>query len=830
MKKAFIQKLSIAMASALVITAAAPATADAAAAMKMNKSSKVLYLNEDNMTNTKDTYDFSIKNKPSNYKTKYSFSWYAENDKIVKVAKGGVVTAKKVGQTTVKCDIIKKSTGKVYKTVSATVTVKANAETVTIKNAPENGEIAVGTTFDFNRTMKAANGGAATDKTEWVLSADKDGKEATDIASVDKNGVVTALKAGTFYITAKTFQSASAKDLGYTAVSEAVEVKIPLQMTEVNLKKVNTVELTFDSSVKDVVKTAADVQIQTVAANKINIPVKAISVSEDGKTVTVESYQNFTNGTTYKLTAAGTSKEFTAQIGTIKDIVIANQTVAPITQLSDAKTLAYTVYDEYGVDVTASYPLSGLMTVISSSTNASYITSDGKLAMFNKGDVVSVQLKYLKYNTTTGADESVVSNVATITCADIAAASTSKWTISSNASGDYSTIKTSINVGQTGKYLNVTMKDNYNNDLTSGFTFTSLDESKLVIDMKTGKLTPIAAGSVVVKVECGGYVDYLTITVNPAASLSTLKASTTNVTLSNAIATSAGTVQENQTVTFTLTDNYGETFSTTDQATFTVIAASDAVTPSASNGEKVSFVDGKANITFTAASGKTGQGTYKLEVNGKIAVVTVTTKAPSGVVNYSVELDKTEADSYKSDVVNMKVYGVDASGTKAATTVTGTAMTYTVKNAAGETKLSGNYNEAGVALATAGLAAGTYNVYVNIGPITKTASFTVKSSQGATSFSKDKVTITNVADGANLNTVLGEAFTVKVGSATISDSALTFVVTPLNAAAVSGSVVNWGTETTLPVYVEKVTFSYTDGSGIAQNYSVDIKTTITLKK
>lgn len=831
MKKAFIQKLSIAMASALVITAATPASADAAVAMTMNKTAKTLYLNSDNMTNTSDTYDFNIKNKPAKYKTKYSFTWSAENDSIVDVAKGGVVTAKKVGKTTVKCDIIKKSTGKVVDTLEATVEVKANADTVTIKNAPENGEVFVGTSFDFNRTMKAANGGAATDKTEWIVSADKEGKETTDVATVDKNGVVTALKAGTFYVTAKTYQSAATKDLGYTAVSEAVEVKVPLQMTDVKLTKSDTIELTFDSSVADVVKTAADVKIQTVATNKVNIPVKSVSVSEDGKTVTVVSYASLNNGTTYAFTAAGSTKEFTAKIGTISSIVINNYTVAKITADSEATDLVYYVYDENGVDVTANYPL-GQMAVSSSSTNASMVDGAGKVKMYNEGDVVSVQLTYTKWNANTTTLDTIKSNVATITCISKSAQSTSAWTI--NGANDFSKTITSINVGATGKFLNVKMKNNFNQDITSGFVFTSLDESKLLVDKHSGALTPLAAGTVAVKVEYGSYVDYITVTVNAKPTLATVEVSAQALNLSNKIGRADGTsYQESQVVTFTLKDNYGNAYTAGDKnGTFKVGSASNAVSASYADGATVTFdAEGKATVTFTANANQTGTGYYYIQVNGVNYPVSVTTKTPGGVSDYTVSLDKTTPDSYKSEVVTMTLYGVDSTGTKAATSVTGTAITYAVKNTAGETKLNGTLTGTNTAtLPTAGLADGTYNVYVNIGPVTKTATFTVKSTKTAASYTQNKATIGNVIDGTNIASKVAEAFTVKVGSTTITAGQLTYHVKNTNAAAVSGDVINWNNETSVGIYVEKVTFDYTDSNGITSAYSINIGTTVTFNK
>ena len=64
MKKNFIKKLAFVMASALVVTGAAPA-AQAGAALKdvkLNASSKNIYLNADNKTGTSNKFNFDYKN------------------------------------------------------------------------------------------------------------------------------------------------------------------------------------------------------------------------------------------------------------------------------------------------------------------------------------------------------------------------------------------------------------------------------------------------------------------------------------------------------------------------------------------------------------------------------------------------------------------------------------------------------------------------------------------------------------------------------------------------------------------------------------------------
>ena len=69
MRKSFFKKLSLGMALALVLgTTAHAGVAQAAEAWTLKKDSKILYLNEDNTSNTKNFYDFNFKNKPENWK------------------------------------------------------------------------------------------------------------------------------------------------------------------------------------------------------------------------------------------------------------------------------------------------------------------------------------------------------------------------------------------------------------------------------------------------------------------------------------------------------------------------------------------------------------------------------------------------------------------------------------------------------------------------------------------------------------------------------------------------------------------------------------------
>ena len=152
--KNFFKKLSFVMALALVLTSLAPAgAAKAAKAMKMNDSNVILYLTE-NAKDTPDEFDFTIKNKPEDWKSTLSFKWESSNEDVAVVGKAGMTQAVGVGTATISCTVTDKETEEVVAAVSAKVTVKANADKIKINNAPESGKVGIGeNVIDLNRTL-----------------------------------------------------------------------------------------------------------------------------------------------------------------------------------------------------------------------------------------------------------------------------------------------------------------------------------------------------------------------------------------------------------------------------------------------------------------------------------------------------------------------------------------------------------------------------------------------------------------------------------------------------------------------------------------------------
>ena len=152
--KNFFKKLSFVMALALVLTSLAPAgAAQAASAMVMNVSEKILYITE-NAKNTPDNYDFYIKNKPEDWRSTLDFEWESSDETVATVENGGITQAHSVGVTTISCTITDSETGEEVAFATCELTVKGIADRIEIINAPEDGIVGIGeNVIDLNRAM-----------------------------------------------------------------------------------------------------------------------------------------------------------------------------------------------------------------------------------------------------------------------------------------------------------------------------------------------------------------------------------------------------------------------------------------------------------------------------------------------------------------------------------------------------------------------------------------------------------------------------------------------------------------------------------------------------
>ena len=129
---------------------------------------------------------------------KATYAWSSSDKKVATVSKNGVITGESEGTAKIECKIT--MSDKSTKTLSCKVTVleQTKATSVKIRNAKldENNAhtLVVGESYDFNRKLSPSK---SNDKTYWYIQDE-------EYAEVDSQGVVTAKKAGTTTLIAKT--------------------------------------------------------------------------------------------------------------------------------------------------------------------------------------------------------------------------------------------------------------------------------------------------------------------------------------------------------------------------------------------------------------------------------------------------------------------------------------------------------------------------------------------------------------------------------------------------------------------------------------------------
>lgn len=149
----------------------------AASELKLNKTSRNIL--------TRRSYDFDVVGASADAE----ITWKSSNEKVATVDKDGVVTGITKGEAKITCTI--KDGGETVK-LTATAKIRKPAVKIAIRNKIE--KLEVGEEYDLNRKLTPST---SNDVTTWKSSNKK-------IATVDKNGVVTAKANGTVTITATT--------------------------------------------------------------------------------------------------------------------------------------------------------------------------------------------------------------------------------------------------------------------------------------------------------------------------------------------------------------------------------------------------------------------------------------------------------------------------------------------------------------------------------------------------------------------------------------------------------------------------------------------------
>ncbi|MGB8452971.1 MAG: Ig-like domain-containing protein [Anaerocolumna sp.] len=317
MKKRMQKWMGILLA-VLLITSVFPengAMSLAATAPSLSMSSKTL-------VGVGTAFTLSVKNL-DNTKVK-SAIWYTTNKSIVTVnASTGHVTSVGKGTAYIKCKITYKD-GTILRPYCK-VMVKIPATAIDITNTPVEGMnsfvITVGNNIDFNSVLTP---GTASDLITYSI-------DNTNYATVDKRGIVTALKAGIVRLTATA--SLTKAGASTSLVKDTVNIQIIPKSASVQsavLTDTTTLAVTFDSAINEsTVMNDGDELLDSVSIKAMvnedgdmadKLGDLTASLSSDGKTLTITSENAFNGLYGLHLTGSILTSEGTALTEYYKDL------------------------------------------------------------------------------------------------------------------------------------------------------------------------------------------------------------------------------------------------------------------------------------------------------------------------------------------------------------------------------------------------------------------------------------------------------------------------------------------------------------------------------
>lgn len=650
MKKSFLKKFTLALAAVMVISSVPTYAASKPA---LNQKSKNLYLNNESVGKT---FTFTVKNKVKGS----TYKWTSSNTTVASVS-DGKVTGKKIGAATITCKITLPT--KKTQTLTAKVNVKANATAVAISNPVESMGIGE-KVYDFNRTMTVKN---ATDKTAWIIDADTN----TAGATIDSKGVVSTKTAGEFRLSARTYQSKAEYAKGnYTSESDQLIIQVVSGMLKAEQTHANKVDVTFDADMKDTI-TTDNISIVN-KTTKAKLYLKDISFSADGKTASIEAYQDFDNNNVYQIEYNKNTVEFAVKTGAVDRIVLKPEAI----QYSTPKQLTVTLYSN-DIDVTDKY-----IDKVSITTDNGY-ASGRELTLFSVGDTAKVKAVYHSGTYNSSGDEIIVESPIVVFKAvqeiDVVGTFSAYTIIESGTQPDWNKVNHTIPAGKENMKMVTKGTDSAGKELISldstDVKFQSSDTSILIMS-EDGSIYPIKDGIAYVKVTYGKTVQVYSVTVAKESVTAALTIDKQNVVLSNYI-------NDSVTVKVSTTDQYGNATTPTNLDYPTLLTspknAALNVTPS---------TDGKFIFSTNGSATTAGVYTYKIEANGKAAVLTITVKSPNFdknnvVIQGPVQLDldvktldvgvdsknpvdkfiaiaayKTSTNGVKTEILNLSNYSV----------------------------------------------------------------------------------------------------------------------------------------------------------------------------
>jgi hypothetical protein len=710
MKKNFFKKLSFVLALAMIVSVISPAaSAFAAAAPKLNSTKKYLSLGG---VSAPSKFDFNVLN--SNTKT-YKYSYKSSKTAVATVSSGtGVVTAKTVGTTTITCTITTKKTGKTYKKLTATVSVKDGMDSITLTNVPDKA-IKVDVANDFGRTFVTESG--STTKTSSITRYAVDSDKAV---INETTGVFKATEAGEYNVRVLGFKSTADYKAwlatgdfnsdSKVVASDSAKVTVAPSIVETTQVDKDTFTVKFDSNMSktDVTKTAAVYQLlNDKLISSAGEKVKSFSLdAETGKVLTIDMYAAFNQKATYKFVYGDLNDTFEAASTTIDDvdhIVFDDFNVNVTTGTGENMNAKVYAVDKNGVRILEGTDFAQYLTYTQVADTQLGFVSGNMMYVYKEGNAVATTatLTYYRYDSTsktynkfTSSDAAVATGVKTDTTLN---ASTLKFAV---AAAEPSL---TANVWVTTTPITVAANDNglkiftqyKTNDMAADanplvdstatrFFYQSTDLQKL--NISGNNFIPVAAGNV-------------TVIVKTADQKTVLGAF--DVVISSARALASVSPVGSQVVTVGNNNSYGETGVVTVAAVDTLgtpiqanvvnavevggdltwVAPANAQKPTVTvvrlgENDPTSANYGKQEIQITGAGATEGyyQLTVKFNLGGVTREVPVQVQVLDGNNNKTITQYKVELGSGSMDIkdvaatsdVTIRAYGYNSNGVRVA--------------------------------------------------------------------------------------------------------------------------------------------------------------------
>lgn len=657
--KPILRKGAVLLASALVISSAAPATGFVYAAKNFTYAYQTGGEVSQLAMEKGDSIDLRFLGV-RDYKN-YSLSWTSSNPKVAVVDNSGIVTAIADGTAVITLNV---GDGSAYTSTGVAVTVgdipEVNISLGTSKdNTFDKYTLELGNTVDLN-FYGVVNWSSSLYSTQWASSNPA-------VVTVNKTGVVTPVAPGTASVTISIVNKMSGNALSVIPVEFTVPAAEASKEFVARQTSDSKVTLTFAN--KDITASELEKGLEFyyyVGDVKIAYPIKVDSVKNG--VATLSSYVTFTDGTKYGFTYGEESAEFVASIGEVASIQYSWNCDGDEYKAyaGTDTTISYKLLNAHGVDITATAMAqsgaSVMFNLVKDSENGDFWISDstaGKIFFNAENAIAQVEIEYItgQYDAETyepipgpKAIATIISSKAPAYGIDVAAGGVATIVKNSETAGesiDWSKASTVIALGDDEKHafrlvakLTDTKGDSVYTDTMDAekgsFSFATTNNSILYI-ADDGSLMTNSTGTVNVLVyftaagsNSSTVVAVLPVTVRPARAISSMMIDKN----SDVISTESGNGFNETTFKVTLKDQLGDLIAGDIEITSNLKTLPNGATAAPTIGA-VEGADGEYTFTVTGSaenlpSGATGYAyTFTVKAGNLTKTFNVTVKKPT---------------------------------------------------------------------------------------------------------------------------------------------------------------------------------------------------------